>query len=407
MKINNSGSFLVTSMPFLQLKKGKEKSILQRHPWIFSGAVERFTPPQSPGGTILVLSSDGEPLGKAAFSPNSSIIARMWTYDTGEEIDGQFFQNRLARAIGYRNPILNSNQTNAVRLVHAESDSLPGIIIDKYDDLLVLQCLTTGAEFWRDTIVETITRITGITRIFERSDADVRHLEGLPNRVGPLCGEFPSPRQVIRENELQFYVDFSAGQKTGFYLDQRRNRQIVQTYAADRNTLNCFCYTGAFTACALAGNASRVLSVDSSADAINLAMENITLNHLPAERAEWQQGDVFELLRLYRDQARKFDLIILDPPKFAPTAAQAEKAARGYKDINLLAFKLLNPGGLLATFSCSGGISPELFKKIVASAAWDAKVDARILEHFSQSPDHPISLNFPQGEYLKGLLCQV
>jgi len=407
MKINNSGSFLVTSMPFLQLKKGKEKSILQRHPWIFSGAVERFTPTQSPGGTILVLSSDGEPLGKAAFSPNSSIIARMWTYDTREEIDGQFFQNRLARAIGYRNPILNSNQTNAVRLVHAESDGLPGIILDQYDDLLVLQCLTTGAEFWRDTIVDTITRITGITRIFERSDADVRHLEGLPNRVGPLCGEFPSPRQVIRENGLQFYVDFSAGQKTGFYLDQRRNRQIVQSYAAGRNTLNCFCYTGAFTACALAGNASRVLSVDSSADAINLAMENINLNHLPADRADWQQGDVFELLRLYRDQARKFDLIILDPPKFAPTAAQAEKAARGYKDINLLAFKLLNPGGLLATFSCSGGISPELFQKIVAGAAWDAKVDARVLEHFSQSPDHPILLNFPQGEYLKGLLCQV
>lgn len=407
MTKTTTSSSLATSMPLLQLKMGKEKSIMQRHPWIFSGAVERFSPPQSPGGTVLVLSFDGEPLGKAAFSPNSSIIARMWNYDPQEEIDGQFFQNRLARAIGYRNPIMNSNQTNSMRLVHAESDGLPGIILDQYDDVLVLQCLTTGAEFWRDTIVEAITRITGKTRIFERSDADVRHLEGLPNRVGPLYGEFPSSRQIIRENGLQFYVDFSTGQKTGFYLDQRRNRQIIQTYADSRNTLNCFCYTGAFTAYALAGNASRVLSVDSSAEAINLAMENITLNHLPPDRTEWQQGDVFELLRLYRDQARKFDLIILDPPKFAPTAAQAEKAARGYKDINLLAFKLLNPGGLLATFSCSGGISPELFQKIVAGAALDAKVDARVLEHFSQSPDHPILLNFPQGEYLKGLLCQV
>jgi 23S rRNA (cytosine1962-C5)-methyltransferase len=331
----------------------------------------------------------------------------MWTYDPQEQIDEQFFQNCLSRAISSRSQILKSNQTNALRLVHAESDGLPGIIFDKYDDLLVLQCLTTGAEFWRNTIVEIITSITGITRLFERSDADVRHLEGLPNRIGAVCGEFPSSRHIIRENELQFYVDFSTGQKTGFYLDQRRNRQIVQSYSAGRNTLNCFCYTGAFTAYALAGNASHVLSVDSSAEAINLAMENIALNHLPANRTDWQQGDVFDLLRLYRDQARKFDLIILDPPKFAPTAAQAEKAARGYKDINLLAFKLLNPGGLLATFSCSGGISSDLFQKIIAGAAWDAKVDARILEHFSQSSDHPISLNFPQGEYLKGLLCQV
>jgi 23S rRNA (cytosine1962-C5)-methyltransferase len=293
---------------------------------------------------------------------------------------------------------------NACRLIHAESDGLPGLVVDRYADTLVAQFLSAGAESWRETLSDLLVELTGLQDLYERSDVDVRELEGLPVRTGALRGN-PPEKLTITENGLKFSVDLAAGHKTGFYLDQRPNRLRVRTLAKGREVLDCFCYTGGFTVNALAGGAKSVLSVDSSAQALSLARENLTLNGLPLERVEFRQEDVFFVLRFLRDSGRSFDLVVLDPPKFAPTAAQAEKAARGYKDINLLAFKLLRPGGFLATFSCSGGVDAALFQKIVASAALDAGVEAQVVEHLAQGPDHPVALNFPEGAYLKGLVC--
>jgi len=388
------------------LKKDRDRSARQHHPWVFSGAIDRVDGNPVLGETVEVWSKDGEFLGRAAYSPHSKIRARFWSWEN-IEITPEFFAARIGKAIESRNRLCLEQAQPAVRLVYAESDGLPGIIVDRYRDTLVLQCLSAGAEFWRFEIVKALVRLTGLSQVFERSDVDVRELEGLPQRTGQMSGPPILDRTIIQENGLTFLVNIRSGQKTGFYIDQRPNRQRVRDLVAGLSVLNCFCYTGAFSVYALAGQASRVLSVDSSAEALAAGRENLALNGYPLDNAEWLEGDVFQVLRLFRDQARKFDAIILDPPKFAPTAAQAEKAARGYKDINLLAFKLLNPGGLLFTFSCSGGISAELFQKIVAGAALDARVDARIIEHLAQGPDHPIALNFPEGAYLKGLVCQI
>jgi 23S rRNA (cytosine1962-C5)-methyltransferase len=388
-------------MPTLFLKPGREKSLLRRHPWIFSGAVARLDGAPEPGDTVEVRSAEDEFLARAAYSPASQIRARVWSFDPSEPIEVEFFRKRILRAIGAR----AAAPTDAMRLIHAESDGLPGLIVDRYAATLVVQFLSAGAEYWRETIADLLVELTGVARIYERSDADVRELEGLPTRVGPLRGE-PSETLNITENGLQFSVNLAQGHKTGFYLDQRLNRQSLRYLARGRDVLDCFCYTGGFTVNALAGGAKSVLSVDASADALALCKSNVALNDLPADRHQLLEGDVFQLLRKFRDEARSFDLIVLDPPKFAPTAAQAEKAARGYKDINLLGFKLLRPGGLLVTFSCSGGVDAALFQKIVASAALDAGVDAQILEHLEQSPDHPVSLHFPEGSYLKGLVCR-
>jgi 23S rRNA (cytosine1962-C5)-methyltransferase len=388
------------------LKKDRDRSVLQRHPWIFSGAIDKLEGNPGHGETVKVLAHNAQFLGWAAYSPQSSIRARMWSWDD-IEIDAAFFAKKLKLAIESRARLVMPENNQAIRLVYAESDGLPGVIVDRYADALVLQILTAGAELWRDVIVEQLVDLTGLNQVYERSDVDVRELEGLTPRMGQLCGALLPDRTSIEENGLRFWVNFKTGQKTGFYIDQRRNRQRVRELVAGRSVLNCFCYTGAFSVYAATGGASRVLSVDSSANALQFGQENAELNGLKGDHLEWLEGDVFQLLRLFRDQARKFDAIILDPPKFASTAAQAEKAARGYKDINLLAFKLLNPGGLLFTFSCSGGISADLFQKIVAGAALDARVDARIVEHLAQGPDHPVALNFPEGAYLKGLVCQI
>jgi 23S rRNA (cytosine1962-C5)-methyltransferase len=389
----------------LFLKKDRDRSVRQRHPWIFSGAVERLEGTPASGETVAVLTAEGEFLGQAAYSPVSSIRARMWTWDE-TPVDSSFFTSRIRQAVDARRKLAVIPEGGAERLVFAESDGLPGVVVDRYADTLVLQCLNAGAERWRDEIVAALMEITGLERIYERSDVDVRELEGLAQRTGLLHGATLPERLQVVENGLRFWVDVRAGQKTGFYIDQRRNRQRVSELVRGSRVLNCFCYTGGFSLNALAGGAAGVTSVDSSADALALARENLALNAFPEDKAEWIEGDVFQVLRLFRDQGRNFDAIILDPPKFAPTMAQAEKAARAYKDINLLAFKLLNPGGLLFSFSCSGGISADLFQKIVAGAALDAKVDARIVEHMSQGPDHPVGLNFPEGAYLKGLICQ-
>jgi 23S rRNA (cytosine1962-C5)-methyltransferase len=381
--------------------------VQQLHPWVFSGAIERVEGNPGLGETVQIISSKGKPLALAAYSPTSKIRARIWTWNVEEKIDEAFFHNRLQRAIALRRQLIPSNLTDAVRLVHGESDGLPVIVVDQYANVLVLQLLSAGADRWRDVIVQSLVELTGIDAVYERSDVEVRKLEGLDERVGLLHGKAVPERIAIKESGFNFWVDVKSGQKTGFYLDQRQNRMRLADYAKNRNVLNCFCYTGAFSVYALAFGASDVLSIDSSAEAIEQAKAHVAENYLATEHASWIEGDVFKELRLLRDRGKKFDLIILDPPKFAPTAAQAEQAARGYKDINLLAFKLLAHDGILFTFSCSGGISAELFQKIVAGAAADASVEAQILEHLAQAPDHPVALNFPEGAYLKGLVCRV
>ena len=388
----------------LKLNAGREKSLLRRHPWIFSSALQKLDGEPESGSTVDLLSSDGKFLARASYSPHSQIRARVWTF-TDEPVDADFFRKRICAAIAQRSTLNLQHFSNAYRLIHAESDGLPGLIVDRYDNVLVLQSLTAGSEFWKQTIADILVEETGIPNIYERSDADVRELEGLQPITGILRGTLPDSRITIHEYNLKFNVDIQHGHKTGFYLDQRENRHRVGEFAKGRDVLNCFCYTGGFSIHALANGAKSVLSVDSSADALALLEENITLNQLPADRHTSLEGDVFQLLRKFRDENRSFDMIILDPPKFAPTAAHAEKASRAYKDINLLAFKLLRHGGMLFTYSCSGGIDAALFQKIVASAALDAGTDATIIEHLSQGSDHPVSLHFPEGAYLKGLVC--
>jgi 23S rRNA (cytosine1962-C5)-methyltransferase len=400
-------------MPTITLKAGREKSVLRRHPWIFSGAVQKMDENHASGATVDLLSFNGQFLARAAYSPISQIRARVWTFDSNENIDADFFRGRIRTALNKRLTLNIQQHTNAYRLIHAESDGIPGLIVDRYNDVLVLQSLTAGSEFWKKIIADLLLEETGLQNIYERSDADVRELEGLSPCTGSLRGgiydsrrfDFAQREFTIYEYGLKFNVDIAHGHKTGFYVDQRDNRHRVGKLAKDRDVLNCFCYTGGFTVHALAGGAKSVLSVDSSADALAMGRENILLNSQQAEGVEWVEADVFHYLRKLRDQNRSFDMIILDPPKFAPTTAQAEKAARGYKDINLLAFKLLRRGGILATFSCSGGVDADLFQKIVASAALDAGVEATIIEHLSQGADHPVSLHFPEGMYLKGLIC--
>jgi 23S rRNA (cytosine1962-C5)-methyltransferase len=403
-------------MAELILKPTREKSLLRRHPWIFSGAVERVQGDPQPGETVDVLDAKRHFLARAAYSPISQIRARVWTFDENEPVDADFFRRRIDSALTLRatlgfSPLLQGegpgvrSVTDALRLVHAESDYIPGLIVDRYGEVLVLQSLTAGSEFWHETLADILLEKTGTSAIYERSDADVRELEGLPVRNGLLRGAIHSSLVMIKEYGLKFNVNIATGHKTGFYLDQRQNRQRVGELAQGRDVLNCFCYTGGFSLHALSGGAKSVLSVDSSADALALGQENAALNGQTGAGLEWREADVFQALRKFRDERRSFDLIILDPPKFAATVSQAEKAARGYKDINLLAFKLLRPGGILATFSCSGGIDAALFQKIIAGAALDAGVDASIVEHLAQAGDHPISLHFPEGAYLKGLIC--
>jgi len=393
-------------MKQLILKSGREKSLLRRHPWIFSGALARVQGDPAMGDTVAVRSGSGEFLAWAAYSPASQIRARVWSWSETEPIAVDLLRARLRQALAARERLLAAEDSDAMRLVHGESDGLPGVIADRYGDVVVLQLLSAGAERWRGEIADALRELTGCACVFERSDADVRGLEGLPVKSGVLHGALPVAGVQLREHGLVYGVDVAAGHKTGFYLDQRDNRKRIGDLSQGRDVLNCFCYTGGFTLNALAGGAASVLSVDSSADALAQARDNLRRNDLDAARAEWQDADVFKYLRTLRDQGRSFDLIVLDPPKFAPTAAFAEKAARGYKDINLLAFKLLRPGGLLASFSCSGGISAELFQKILAGAARDAGVDACIVGHFAAAADHPVLLSFPEGDYLKGLLLR-
>jgi len=391
-------------MHALILKPGREKSLKRRHPWVFSGAVARRDGQPASGETVEIRSAGGEFLALAAFSPESQIVARVWSWEKCA-IDDAFVTARVAHAAAQRRALLDANTTDAVRLVHGESDGLPGVVADLYGNTVVVQLLSAGAERWRDSIADALVAVPGAVRVWERSDADVRELEGLPTRTGLLRGSNPNEPLTIHEDGLKFAVEVETGHKTGFYLDQRDNRLLARGLASGRDVLDCFCYSGGFALNAVAGGAKSVIAVDSSADAIAAGQRNAKLNNL--QQPEWLEADVFQQLRKFRDQGRTFDLIVLDPPKLAPTVAHVEKAARAYKDINLLGFKLLVPGGVLMTYSCSGGISADLFQKIIAGAALDAGVEARVERWLHATSDHPVALNFPEGEYLKGLLCRV
>ena len=394
-------------MTELILKPGKERSLYRRHPWIFEGSVARLNGRAKPGDTVDVLDADGRVLARAAWSPKSQIRARIWSFDSQTIIDDAFFKRRVADAVARRQAMPQLAGQEGMRLIHGESDGLPGVIADRYGDTICLQLTAAGSDKWRQAIVGALVKATGVARIYERSDSDVRGLEGLEPVTGWVHGEAPDAPLSIDENGVRLGVDVVGGHKTGFYLDQRDNRLLTRDLAAGKAVLNCFCYTGGFSLQALAGGAASTLSIDSSGPALVGARANLAMNpQLDASRAEWLEADVFEALRVFRKEGRRFDLIVLDPPKFAPSAAHAERAARAYKDINLLGFRLLNPGGYLMTYSCSGGIGLELFQKIVAGAAVDAGRDARILRRLAAGPDHPIALHFPEGEYLKGLLVQ-
>jgi 23S rRNA (cytosine1962-C5)-methyltransferase len=388
--------------PRLVLKAGRDKSLRHRHPWIFSGAIERVEGAPASGDTVAVLAPDGAFLAWAAYCGESQIRARAWSFDAADTIDEAFLEKRLAAAIARRERLLEGD---AMRLVHGESDGLPGLVADRYGDTVVVQVLSAGAERWRAFWGPALARLTGARCVYERSDAEVRSLEGLPHRVGAMVGTAPAHARIV-EDGIAYDVDVVRGQKTGFYLDQRDNRALAAALARDAEVMNAFCYTGGFSLSALRGGAKRVVSLDTSEEALSLARHNASINGLDASNAEWIPADVFAQLRKFRDQGRKFNLIVLDPPKFAPTEKHVPNAARAYKDINLWAMKLLAPGGHLLTFSCSGAVSPDLFQKIVAGAAADARVDMQIRRHLGAALDHPVSIHFPEGEYLKGLWLQ-
>ena len=395
-------------MGVVTLKPDREKPILNRHPWIFSGAIRRIEGKPVDGEIVQVQDSRGGFLAWGTLNRRSQITVRLLSWDPDEAIDRAFFRRRLERAIAARARFVDQVATNAYRLVNAESDLLPGLVVDRYADYLAVQFLTLGMERRKAEIVALLEELIGPRGIYERSDVEVREKEGLPPMAGPLAGEEPPDRVDVRENGYRFLVDVKEGQKTGFYLDQRENRRKIVPYCRDRlSVLNAFAYTGAFAVYAAAGGASRIVNVEASARALELAQAHMALNGFDRREDEVVVGDVFQVLRRYRDQSRVFDLVILDPPKFALTQSQVQAACRGYKDINLLALRILRPGGILFTFSCSGLVSADLFQKVVFGASVDAGRDVQIIERLSQGPDHPVLLAFPEGEYLKGLVCQV
>jgi 23S rRNA (cytosine1962-C5)-methyltransferase len=389
-------------MKVIRLREGKDRALLRHHPWVFDGAIAKGG--GDSGETVRVESAEGRFLGWAAFSPKSRIRARVWSFDESERIDAAFFARRITRAVAARSRC--AIDSDALRLVHAEADGLPGLVVDRYGDTLVAQFGSAGAERFKGVIADALLAHTGLARLYERSDASARELEGLSPATGWLRGE-GATELTLREHGWRLTLDVASGHKTGYYLDQRDNRrkffETVQRLKLQR-VLNCYCYTGGFSVAALAGSAGAVTSIDSSGPALERARAHVALNGLDASRADFIDADVNGSLRRFLDEGRTFDAIVLDPPKLAPTVAHAERAARAYKDINRLALKLLEPGGVLFTFSCSGGVSADLFHKIVASAGADAGVDGYITERLGAAPDHPMTLAFPEGEYLKGLV---
>lgn len=391
-------------MKRLIISRGREKSLLRRHPWVFSGAIASVSGSPGPGDPVRVESSDGGFLGWGWYSPESKIRARIVSFDDDRPIDTELVRDRIRSSVERRAPL---STTDSMRLVFSESDELPGLIVDRYGDWLVCQFLGAGTEAWKETILDALESILSPRGIYERSDADVRTREGLEPRKGLLRGEEPPELIEIHESMTRYLVDVREGHKTGFYLDQRENRAAVALFSRGKRVLNAFSYTGGFGIAAAVGGAESVLNVDLSAPALAIAQQTARINRIEPDRFETVEADVFKQLRLHRDRAEQFDLIILDPPKFAESKRTVDQACRGYKDINLIALKLLAEGGLLFTFSCSGAIDPLLFQKVVAGAAVDAKRHARILRTLDQPSDHPISLSMPESRYLKGLIVQV
>lgn len=406
--------------PALVLHPGKERSLQRRHPWIYSNAVGQVVGDPASGDTVRVLSWNGTFLAWAAFSPMSSIRARVWTFDESEAIDNVWIGRRVREAVLRRAALVG--RSNALRLVFGEADGLPGVVVDRYDDTIVFQLLSAGAEAWRAAIVSALAQIPGVRRLYERSDAAVRQREGLDARAGPVPwpqahdgvnhpgtdeGIRPVPPIEIVEDGIAYRVDIAQGHKTGFYIDQRDNRLLVRQLASGRSVLNCFSYTGGFSWSAAAGGADRVVSVDSSGDAMAMARQH-PCSTMPGlgDRMEWLEANVFDALRQFHDEGRRFDVIVLDPPKFAPSAQHIDRAARAYKEINLKALRLLNPAGHMLTFSCSGAISVDLFQKIVAGAVIDSRVDCQLVRRLGAGEDHPMAMTHPEGEYLKGLLLR-
>ena len=395
------------------LKRGRGKPVRNRHPWIFSGAIDRLEGQAQDGDLVRVADSQGQVLATGYLNRRSQIVVRLLTWNAGEKVDRGFWRRRLERAIAGRAGLAGDDQTTAYRLVNAEADGLPGLVVDRYGDWLVIQCLTLGLARRRDEIVELLVEILRSAGqgeqppkgIYARDDAEVRRKEGLDLETGPLWGQEPPDLVEIVEHGHHFLVDVKQGHKTGFYLDQRENRLRAAAYCHAAEVLNAFAYTGGFGVYAGRAGAGSVINLDTSYQALTLAEDNLALNGCPPQ--ELIQGDVFQVFRDYRAQGRAFDLVILDPPKFATSRAKVTDASRGYKDLNLLGMQLLRPGGTLVTFSCSGLVSADLFQKIVFGASVDAGRDVQILERLAQGPDHPVLLTFPESAYLKGLICRV
>jgi len=406
----------MSEYPRVILAPQRDVSVRRRHPWLFSGAIKRVEgAPQGggpqPGALVAVHSFEGTFLAWGHYSAASQIRARLFAWDERDAPDtADFWRARLERAIAARQPLLADGTTTACRLVNAESDGIPGLVVDRYGDVVVVQYLSAGADARRELFNELLVELLHPVTLYERSDVDVREKERLEPREGLLYGEEPPDVVEIVENGLRFGVDVRHGHKTGFYLDQRDNRALLRTAVAQRSAptvLNVFAYTGGFAVYALAGGVSAVTNVDTSAEALRVGRENLARNGFAEANVEDTEGDAFTVLRELNSQKRTFDVVILDPPKFAFTKRDVKSAARGYKDINMQALRLLNPGGLLFTFSCSGAISADLFQKIVFGAALDVKRDVQIVGRMTQSSDHPVALTFPEGEYLKGLACRV
>jgi 23S rRNA (cytosine1962-C5)-methyltransferase len=391
----------------LVLTKGREKSLLRRHPWVFSGAIARMEGKASLGETVDIVDAQGKWLARGAFSPASQIRARVWTFDKEEAIDIDFFSRRIQQAQTWRDWLAQRDGLDSYRLIAGESDGLPGVTIDRFGNFLVLQLLSAGAEYQRPAILSALQALYPACSIYDRSDVAVRKKEGMELTQGLVVGEMPPELLAIEENGMKLYVDIQTGHKTGYYLDQRDSRLATRRYVADKRVLNCFSYTGGFAISALMGGCRQVVSVDTSQEALDVAKKNVELNQLDLSKAEFVRDDVFKLLRKYRDQGEKFDVIVMDPPKFVENKSQLQGACRGYKDINMLAIQLLNPGGVLMTFSCSGLMTTDLFQKIIADAAIDAGRDVQFIEQFRQAADHPVIAPYPEGLYLKGFACRV
>lgn len=394
-------------LPAIILQDGREKALNRRHPWLFSNAIDKVLNTPNRGDTVEVLSSKGQWLARAAYSPSSQIRARIWTFDENETIDLDFFIRKLTRAWQLRQSLFKHTDTDGLRVIAAESDGLPGITIDKYNDILVVQLLSAGADAKRPLIVKALQQVFPQHSIYERSDVDVRKKEGLKPVTGWLHLPKAHGEVLIKEHGMHLLVDVMQGHKTGFYLDQRASRAAVRRFAKDADILNCFSYTGTFAVAALAGGAHHVTNVDMSELALTTASRNAELNQLDLSKLTNTKADVFKLLRQYQEQGKQFDLIILDPPKFAENKSQLNSACRGYKDINRVAMQLVKPGGLLFTFSCSGLMEEALFQKVVADAALDARRDCLFIERLQQDSDHPVASFFPEGYYLKGLVCKI